>query len=119
MSWPCMTPLYQNQTETLPAGGAMLASRDRLMAEVEKCDVVCANCHRVRTRTAALQRPRRPSHKPSTQLKRVVWRTHDELLNKLRDVPCSDCGQRFPPCAMDFDHRDPTTKSQGVTRMVG
>jgi hypothetical protein len=78
-----------------------------------------ANCHRVRTRTAALQRPRRPSHKPSTQLKRVVWRTHDELLNKLRDVPCSDCGQRFPPCAMDFDHRDPATKSQGVTRMVG
>jgi hypothetical protein len=21
-----------------------------------------------------------------------------------------DCGGRFPACAMDFDHRDPTTK---------
>lgn len=24
----------------------------------------------------------------------------------LKDVPCADCGRRFPPCAMDFDHRD-------------
>ena len=27
-----------------------------------------------------------------------------------KDVPCMDCGGRFPPCAMDLDHRDPTTK---------
>src|SRR6266702_3587245 len=28
---------------------AMLMARDRLLTEVAKCDVVCANCHRVRT----------------------------------------------------------------------
>lgn len=25
-------------------------------------------------------------------------------LRRLKDVPCADCGKRFPPCAMDFDH---------------
>lgn len=27
-----------------------------------------------------------------------------DYLDKLRDVPCLDCGNRFPSCAMDFDH---------------
>lgn len=27
-----------------------------------------------------------------------------DYLDSLRDVPCLDCGNRFPPCAMDFDH---------------
>ena len=31
----------------------------------------------------------------------------------------ADCGGRFSPCAMDFDHRDPAQKSAEVTRMVG
>jgi len=26
------------------------------------------------------------------------------MLNKLKAVPCADCGQRFPPECMDFDH---------------
>lgn len=27
-----------------------------------------------------------------------------EITDKLKDVPCSDCGQKFPPICMDFDH---------------
>lgn len=27
-----------------------------------------------------------------------------EFLNKIKDNPCTDCGIKYPPCAMDFDH---------------
>lgn len=27
-----------------------------------------------------------------------------EFLNKIKDVPCKDCGETFPPYCMDFDH---------------
>jgi hypothetical protein len=33
-----------------------------------------------------------------------------EMLRDLRRVPCADCGGRFEPHQMDFDHRDPSTK---------
>src|ERR1700694_788364 len=34
-----------------------------------------------------------------------------EFLRDLRRRPCADCEQSFPPWVMDFDHRDPETKS--------
>lgn len=39
-----------------------------------------------------------------------------ETLNKLKSVPCADCGNQYPPIAMDFDHlRDKEfTISNGV-----
>lgn len=27
-----------------------------------------------------------------------------QLLKRLKSEPCADCGRRFPPVAMDFDH---------------
>src|SRR4029434_3801441 len=51
--------------------------------------------------------------------KRRRWSEHAALLNRLREVPCADCGSQFPPCAMDFDHRDGREKRVGGTRMVG
>ena len=34
---------------SLAAGHALLKSRELLLAEIAKCDIVCANCHAVRT----------------------------------------------------------------------
>lgn len=31
-------------------------------------------------------------------------------LNSLKDKPCYKCGLSWPPCVMDWHHRDPTTK---------
>jgi len=37
-------------------------------------------------------------------VKRERSRAHTARLAALKDVPCMDCGGRFPPECMDFDH---------------
>lgn len=99
---------------------AMLMSRLRLMAEIEKCDILCANCHAARTYKGHLARNRSQQGKSDRiDEKRRYWREHAALLEQLRDVPCADCGVRFPSYVMQFDHRDASRKSYTVTRMIG
>lgn len=40
-----------------------------------------------------------------------------EFTDWLKNVPCYDCGNSFPPYAMDFDHRDPMMKINDVSRL--
>lgn len=35
----------------------------------------------------------------------------NQLIASLKAGPCADCGVRYPPYVMDFDHRDPSKKS--------
>src|ERR1700756_1022324 len=35
-------------------------------------------------------------------------------LRSLKNKPCMDCGGRFPPIVMQFDHRDPSQKQMGT-----
>lgn len=99
---------------------AMLAPRDRLLAEIAKCDIVCANCHALRT--YALQAARKAWRRANGTLvntKRRITQRQKELKRRdfilaLRDRPCGECGLRFPPFIMQFDHRDPTTKKFGL-----
>lgn len=42
-------------------------------------------------------------------LKQKLWHQRNyekirEYIDKLKDVPCLDCGQIFPNCVMEFDH---------------
>ena len=41
-----------------------------------------------------------------------------EKINKLKDNPCTDCGNRFPPEAMDFDHIN-YDKEYSIAMLVG
>ena len=95
-------------------------SRKRLLAELRKCDVVCANCHRVRTLIQHRERLAGVTRATGAKIEyqRARWRANAAILDQLRDVPCADCGGRFPPCAMEFDHRDASTKVADVTRMI-
>lgn len=107
---------------SLLADKVLLKSRGVLLAEVAKCDVVCANCHAERTWRQLAEHNwgwPRGGHSPRLEYRRERARSQAELLDELRDTPCMDCGARFPPYVMQFDHRDPTTKTQLVSKMIG
>jgi hypothetical protein len=102
------------------ASRAMLMKRDRLLAEIAKCDIVCANCHSIRTyelqaRRWAERRAKREVLKTqrSLAMKRRSAVKRDLLL-ALRDRPCHDCRRRFSPYVMQFDHTNPREKSFNV-----
>lgn len=40
------------------------------------------------------------------------------IVNELKSSPCMDCGGSFPPVAMDFDHREATSKKAQVSDML-
>ncbi len=40
-----------------------------------------------------------------------------ECINKIKDVPCTDCGNEYPPYVMDFDHVS-DDKVDCISRMV-
>ncbi|MDP9274709.1 MAG: hypothetical protein M3O99_03830 [Chloroflexota bacterium] len=102
------------------SGRAMLMSRSRLIAEIEKCDIVCANCHAGRTyRWLRTREKAVPGTSRRLDEQRERWRAHAKLLEQLRDVPCTDCGIRYPSYVMQFDHRDSSQKDYTVTRMIG
>jgi predicted HNH restriction endonuclease len=81
--------------------GNFNGSRTRLLAEAEKCDLVCANCHALRhlvvaeTPSAAQVRLRR-----ETKLRAVKW----------FGGSCSGCGGQFPAAVFQFHHLDASSK---------
>lgn len=106
---------------TLMSGRASLKSRAVLEAEAAKCDVVCANCHAVRSQRQAANRWAHGGAGTCNRIeqKRAYWRAQARTLIELRSVPCPDCKGTFSPYAMEFDHRDPRSKSQRVMAMIG
>ncbi len=50
-------------------------------------------------------------------------KTHRKVLTKIartaKDIPCTDCGERHPYWAMDFDHINPSNKKYNIADLVG
>lgn len=67
-----------------------------------------ARYQRVRVEALAYSKARKPAKKAALR----VW------MAELKNKPCMDCGNRYPPWCMDYDHRDGTTKlHRGVSDM--
>lgn len=71
-----------------------------LQEELKKCDLVCVNCHRIRTYT----------RKPITGYARKDHNRIFEFITSLKKIPCLDCNKTFPSYVMEFDHVDPASK---------
>jgi hypothetical protein len=78
--------------------GVRLAVLD---AEIAKCDVVCAMCHRRRTNA------RRRAGAPTSSPRRAIReRNCAFVLGLLADARCADCGLADSD-VLEFDHRGP------------
>jgi len=82
-----------------------------ILNEISKCDLVCANCHRLRefnkskNRTRFYESPRYRS-------------IHDRVLElrRFKNKPCKDCHEKFHFSQMDFDHL--SGKLDNVSRLI-
>lgn len=83
----------------------------RLDAELQKCDLICVGCHRVRT--ASRCGPRENAGRTTIRKRQLL-----ETVNKLKTAPCSSCGNTHDPLLMDFDHVDPSTKLFEICRGI-
>ena len=94
------------------------AKRETLIAEVEKCEVLCGNCHRKET------------HAEDNTYKHVFVTTgmlpyrHTEgsenrrfILDYLQERCCEQCGEEDIR-VLEFDHIDPSTKKMSVSDMT-
>lgn len=83
-------------------------SHESLLAEIAKCDIVCSNCHHIRTHTrrwGALNK----TYRPLTEQERMTVpngvRPYCDWLAAIKmNVGCIDCGYAEHPAALEFDH---------------
>ena len=77
----------------------------------------CKECQRIRGRAYY-------HNNHAIQLSRAVARNRNnrrlqrDFVSSLKNRPCADCGKKFPPCVMDFDHRDKNLKTGNIGSFV-
>lgn len=88
----------------------------------------CKDCRKAYLRDFYAKNPDyfttyRESHRAECNARSVASarRARHERYNamtQLKSRPCMDCGKYYPSCAMDFDHRDPSTKIVEVSSLA-
>jgi hypothetical protein len=78
----------------------------RVWAEAAKCDLVCANCHRLRHLVEQA-----PDDDPVVRSRRALKRRAVDLLGGT----CVGCHAAVPPSLFEFHHRDARTKELAIS----
>lgn len=88
--------------------GNWYGSFERLVAEAEKCDLLCATCHRVRHALLDESRGGDPvvEHRRRRKLKAIAHMGGE----------CDGCGLVVPAAAFEFHHRDAEKKEFGISQ---
>jgi hypothetical protein len=106
----------RDKTSLVSALVAWGAPRDRLMAEIGKCDVRCANCHRrVTARRAGWSRLAGDVDDPRRGFSSPVRRNLAYIHGILAAAGCVDCGEP-DMLVLEFDHIG--AKRANISRMV-
>jgi hypothetical protein len=82
--------------------------KEKILEEIEKCELVCVLCHNKRTQKRfGFGKRKYPPH---------VQRNID-IINRAKSVPCEYCGNQYEPFNMQFDHLDPLVKEVNVSQL--
>lgn len=63
--------------------------------------------------------------RPTYRREWLKWKERSEVerlnkiaaINEAKDKPCMDCGVKYDPFIMHFDHRNPLTKTKSISQM--
>lgn len=80
-------------------GTANSLSRKRVLEEIKKCEIVCANCHGIRT---FLRDKTRKFNNDIHSLKR--YKNTQKIRDLKISIGCKDCGYKKHFAALQFDH---------------
>lgn len=91
-----------------------------ILNEINKCDVVCSNCHRIRTFNMLRAKFGAQNKKNKKHIDgRMVYRKSGNLtIDIIKQEPCGDCGEKYHTACMDFDHIDASVKTYNISKML-
>lgn len=85
--------------------------KEKILAEISKCDLVCLLCHNRRTQ-ARFDAALGPGRKYTASLLRNI-----QVINDFKNHPCVLCGCQYDLCNMQADHIDPASKTKDICQL--